>query len=73
MSDLKPFKHGEENTHSVCNKHNTGGKSVCCDCSGKDDCGYESMKPSEIFDGIIDGKKGIDCEDLVIKIALSHP
>jgi len=23
--------------------------------------------------GIIDGKKGIDCEDLVIKIALSHP
>jgi len=39
MTDLKPFKHGEEGTHSVCDKHNMGGKSVCCECSGKDGCG----------------------------------
>ena len=25
-------------THAVCNKHNIGGKSVCCECSGKTDC-----------------------------------
>jgi len=51
MNDSKPFKHGEEGTHNVCNKHNIGGKSVCCECSGKDDCGDEPMKPSEIFEG----------------------
>ena len=39
MNDTKPFKHGEEGTHWVCNKHNIGGKSVCCECSKKDDCG----------------------------------
>jgi len=44
MNDLKPFKHGEEGTHSVCNKHNIGGKSICCECSGKADCGDEPMK-----------------------------
>lgn len=38
MTDLQPFRHGEEGTHSVCNKHNIGGKSVCCECSGKKDC-----------------------------------
>ena len=38
MNDLQPFKHGEEGTHSVCNKHNIGGKSVCCECSGKTGC-----------------------------------
>lgn len=25
-------------THSVCNKHNIGDKSVCCECTGKTDC-----------------------------------
>lgn len=25
-------------THSVCNKHNIGGQSACCECSGKTDC-----------------------------------
>lgn len=25
-------------THAVCNKHNIGGNSVCCECSGKTDC-----------------------------------
>jgi len=39
MNDLKPFKHGEEGTHSVCNKHNIGGKSICCKCSGEVGCG----------------------------------
>lgn len=38
MNDLQDFKHGEEGTHSVCNKHNIGGKSVCCECTGKTDC-----------------------------------
>ena len=38
FNDLKPFIHGEEGTHSVCNKHNIGGKSLCCECSGKTDC-----------------------------------
>ena len=56
MNDLKPFKHGEEGTHSVCNKHNIDGNSVCCECSGKDDCGDEPMtykeKRLEEFDEI---------------------
>ena len=39
MPDPKPFQHGEEGTHSVCNKHSIGGKSVCCECSGKAGCG----------------------------------
>jgi len=43
MNDTKPLKHGEEGTHSVCNKHNIGDKSVCCECSGKDNCGDEPM------------------------------
>jgi len=43
MTDKKPFKHGEEGTHSVCNKHNIGGKSVCCECSGKAGCGDDLM------------------------------
>jgi len=47
MNDLKPFKHGEEGTHSVCNKHNIGGKSICCKCSGEDDCGDEPMKSKQ--------------------------
>jgi len=43
MTDTKPFNHGEEGTHSVCNKHNIGGKSICCKCSGKVGCGDEPM------------------------------
>jgi len=39
MTDTKPFNHGEEGTHSVCNKHNIGGKSICCKCSGEVGCG----------------------------------
>jgi len=46
MNDLKPFKHGEEGTHSACNKHNIG-KSVCCECSGRGDCGDEAMTYTE--------------------------
>lgn len=38
MNDLEKFTHGQEGTHSVCNKHNIGDKSVCCECSGKLDC-----------------------------------
>lgn len=30
--------HTDDITHSVCNKHNIGVKSVCCACSGKTDC-----------------------------------
>ena len=44
MTDTKPFNHGEEGTHNVCNKHNIGGKSVCCKCSGKVGCGDEFME-----------------------------
>ena len=46
MNDLLPFKHGEEGTHAVCNKHNIGGKSVCCECSGKTDCSDEIVLTS---------------------------
>lgn len=28
-------------THAVCNKHNIGGKSVCCACTDKTDCPNE--------------------------------
>jgi len=47
MNDLKPFQHGEEGTHSVCYKHSVGGNSVCCKCTGKDDCGDEPMSYKE--------------------------
>jgi len=43
MTDSKPFNHGEEGTHSVCDKHNIGGKSVCCECSGGVGCGDKAM------------------------------
>jgi len=43
MNDLKPFKQGEEGTHSICNKHNVKGKSICCRCSGEVGCGDEPM------------------------------
>jgi len=63
MNDLKPFKHGEEGTHSVCNKHNIGGKSVCCECSGKDDCGEMTMTDTEKilaeFDSLYEEQKEI--------------
>jgi len=53
MTDLQPHKHGDEgagSTHAVCNKHNIGDKSVCCECSGKDDC---SDIPSETNSRIV--------------------
>lgn len=36
MNDLKPFKHGEEGTHYVCQEvlELKGGKATCCGCSG---------------------------------------
>lgn len=38
-SDVIKFdRKREEETHSVCQKHFAGGKSVCCECSGKTDC-----------------------------------
>ena len=50
MNDLKPFNHGEEGTHSVCNKHNIGGKSVCCECAGKTDCSNMTPLQKEIVE-----------------------
>ena len=47
MNDLKPFQHGEDGTHSVCNKHNIGYKSACCECSGRGDCREMTMKPKQ--------------------------
>lgn len=38
MNDLQPFKHGEEGTHAVCNKHHIDGEAGCCECTGKTDC-----------------------------------
>jgi len=34
MNDLKQFRHGEEDTHWVCEKRlkEEGSKSRCCDC-----------------------------------------
>lgn len=45
MDDLKPFRHNEKGTHSVCDKHleELGGKGECCVCEKKD-C---SQKPRE--------------------------
>ena len=36
QSDLLPFKHGEEGTHSACNEmvKKFGGKVKCCECTG---------------------------------------
>lgn len=40
MSDITPFVHGEEGTHSCCNKRlkEEGGKAKCCFCSPHEDC-----------------------------------
>jgi len=52
--DLEPFKHGEEGTHSVCNKHfaEFGGEARCCECSKKTDCG--NNQPSSAILDLID-------------------
>lgn len=46
MNDSNKFKHGDEGTHSVCNKRsaNEGGKSRCCYCVPHEGC--ESMTNS---------------------------
>jgi len=61
MTDTKPFNHGEEGTHSVCNKHNIGGESVCCECSGKDDCGDITMTYTQKILEEFDKKFVKDC------------
>lgn len=35
-NDLKPFKHGEEETHFACNEQlvKFGWNTPCCECSG---------------------------------------
>lgn len=50
MNDLKLFKHGDEGTHSVCNKHNMGDKSVCCECTGKTDCSNSPLNKQHMND-----------------------
>lgn len=47
MNDLKPFKHGDEGTHAICNKHmaELGWKAGCCECAGKTDC--EDLSPKK--------------------------
>ena len=68
MDDLKNHEHGDEgvgSTHSTCNKHNIGGKSVCCECSGKTDCSDVPMTPQWIeefeknFENLFDGEESI--------------
>ena len=56
--DLEPFKHGEEGTHSVCNKHfaEFGGEARCCECSKKTDCG--NNQPSSAILDLIDKAVG---------------
>ncbi|MDE2232889.1 MAG: hypothetical protein KGJ90_02040 [Patescibacteria group bacterium] len=41
MSDVQPFKHGEEQTHWVCNARiaKEGGKATCCECNPHEGCG----------------------------------
>jgi hypothetical protein len=50
MNDLLPFEHGEEGTHAVCNKHNIGGHSVCCECTGKTDCSDMNVEADLVED-----------------------
>lgn len=51
MNDLKPFKHGEEGTHSCCNARlkKEGGKAMCCYCNPHKDCEFtnKASQPKE--------------------------
>lgn len=49
MSDLKPFVHGEEGTHSVCNARLAaeGGKSRCCYCRPHKGCDFDAPQSAE--------------------------
>ena len=74
MNDLRPHKHGDEgvgSTHAVCNKHNIGGKSVCCECTGKTDC--EATPPptsmEERFDERFPDITHVSCLDHSLKCA----
>ena len=47
MNDTQPFEHGEEGTHSACNKRirNEGGKARCCYCVPHSHCEFSTPKP----------------------------
>ncbi len=40
MSDIEPFKHGDEGTHHVCHTRlkTEGGEAQCCECVPHDNC-----------------------------------
>ena len=46
MNDLKPFVHGEEGTHYVCDNRlkEEGGKAICCECNPHEDCDMNNKK-----------------------------
>lgn len=46
MSDLKPFKHGSEGTHSACDARieAEGGKATCCYCNPHEGCELTSQR-----------------------------
>lgn len=49
MNDLKPFRHGQEGTHFVCNKHADANE--CCGCALKEDCSFETPAQQPSTDG----------------------
>jgi len=73
MNDLKPFKHGEEGTHSVCNKHNIGGKSVCCECSEEVGCGDITMTYTQKILEEFDEKFGYLLDMADVRVHLGNP
>lgn len=44
MDDLKPFKHGQEGTHFVCDVRfrEYGSNALCCECFPHEGCGYDT-------------------------------
>lgn len=52
MNDLSLFEHGEEGTHSVCEKHNVGYASSCCQCKKRTDC-YDTLSITEKIEHIV--------------------
>lgn len=66
MSDLKPFVHGEEGTHSACNTRlkEDGGKARCCSCVPHDGCEYPKEALPKNWGKIKVGDKLVDFETL---------
>ena len=66
--ELKPFKHGEENTHCCCDKRlkEEGGQARCCYCNPHNDC---KLNVKQITREILNFKLRLDKINLIKMLA----